>query len=189
MRVRSLLLGVCMVVVPLLAMFSHHLPPRLFVTARKTVWEPVAAWAGWKPVPPPRSATVRATPEPRPDPSPALAVAAQPSASRAMAAVLPAAAVGGSTRLDRRPLEDRLAQLGATATTGQHVGATRHCQPVPGGSDMLASCRVAVDPAGQLQRVFQAAGADVPAALGRLVAEVEAWRHRTASRASAVPGS
>jgi len=180
MRVRSLLLGVCMVVVPLLAMFSHHLPPRLFVTARKTVWEPVAAWAGWKPVPPPRSATVRATPEPRPDPSPALAVAAQPSASRAMAAVLPAAAVGGSTRLDRRPLEDRLAQLGATAID---------CQPVPGGSDMLASCRVAVDPAGQLQRVFQAAGADVPAALGRLVAEVEAWRHRTASRASAVPGS
>lgn len=180
MRVRSLLLGVCMVVVPLLAMFSHHLPPRLFVTARESVWEPVAAWAGWKPAPAPRSSPVPAQPEPRPASPPAPAVATQPSASRAMVAGLPAAAVGSSAPPDRRTLEDRLAQLGATAI---------ECQPLQGGSDILASCRVAVDPAGELQRVFQAAGADVPAALGRLVAEVEAWRYRTASRGPAVPGS
>ena len=180
MRVRSLLLGVCMVVVPLLAMFSHHLPPRLFVTARESVWEPVAAWAGWKPAPAPRSSPVPAQPEARPAPPPAPAVAAQPSASREMATVLPAAAVGPSALPDRRAREDRLAQLGATAID---------CQPLPGGSDILASCRVAVDPAGQLQRVFQAAGSDASAALGRLVAEVEAWRHRTASRVPAVPGS
>jgi len=180
MRVRSLLLGICMVVVPLLAMFSHHLPPRFFVTARKTVWEPVAAWAGWNPAPaPPRSAAIVAQPEARP----AQAVAAptpQPSSARASAAVLPVAAVESFTSPDRRAIEGRLAQLGATAID---------CQPVPGGSDILASCRVAVDPAGQLQRVFQATGADASAALGRLVAEVEAWRHRTASRAPAVPGS
>lgn len=174
MRVRSLLLGVCMVVVPLLAMFSHHLPPRLFVTARKSVWEPVAAWAGWKPSPAPRPSLVPDPPEPRPAP----AVAAQPSAARG--AVLPAAALGDSASPDRRTLESRLAQLGATAID---------CQPLPGGSDILASCRVAVDPAGELQRVFQAAGVDASAALGRLVAEVEAWRHRTASRAPAMPGS
>lgn len=179
MRVRSLLLGVCMVVVPLLAMFSHHLPPRLFVTARKTVWEPVAAWAGWKPAPaPPRSAAIVAQPD---APTPAVTAAVpQPSSARASAAVLPVAAFGSSASPDRRALEGRLAQLGAMAID---------CQPLPGGSDILASCRVAVDPAGELQRVFQAAGADASAALGRLVAEVEAWRHRTASRAPAVPGS
>jgi hypothetical protein len=54
---------------------------------------------------------------------------------------------------------------------------------------MLASCRVAVDPAGELQRVFQAAGDDASAALGRLVSEVEAWKYRTASRVPSVPGS
>lgn len=179
MRVRSLLLGICMVVVPLLAMFSHHLPPRLFVTARKTVWEPVAAWAGWNPAPAPRSAAMVAQPEARPAPA-VTAPVPQPSLARASAPVLPVAAVESVTSPDRRAIEGRLAQLGATAID---------CQPVPGGSDILASCRVAVDPAGQLQRVFQATGADASAALGRLVAEVEAWRHRTASRAPAVPGS
>lgn len=180
MRVRSLLLGICMVVVPLLAMFSHHLPPRLFVTARKTVWEPVAAWAGWNPAPaPPRSVGRAAQPEARPTPV-VTAPVLQPASPRASDAVLPAAAFGSSASPDRRVFEGRLAQLGATVID---------CQPLPGGSDILASCRVDVDPAGQLQRVFQAAGADAPAALGRLVAEVEAWRHRTASRTPAVPGS
>lgn len=175
MRVRSLLLGVCMVVVPLLAMFSHHLPPRLFVTARKSVWEPVATWAGWTPAPAKRSAPVPVPSEARPAP----AVVAQPWEARA-ALVLPAAGVERSASPDRRAVEGRLAQLGATAI---------ECQPLQGSSDIVATCRVAVDPTGQLQRVFQAAGADAPAALARLVAEVEAWRHRTASLGPAMPGS
>jgi len=180
MRVRTLLLGVCMVVVPLLAMFSHHLPPGFFVTARKTVWEPVAAWAGWKPASaPPRSAAIAVQPEARPTPA-VTAPVPQPSSARAAAAALPAAAFESSSSPDRRAFEGRLAQLGGTAID---------CQPLSGGSGILATCRVAVDPAGQLQRVFQATGADASAALGRLVAEVEAWRHRTASRAPAVPGS
>lgn len=180
MRVRSLLLGACMVVVPLLAMFSHHLPPNLCANARTTLWEPVAEWTGLKPAQaPPRSSPAPAQPEVRPTPVVTAAVP-QPSAARASATVMPAAGFGSSATPDRRALEGRLAQLGATSID---------CQPLQGGPDFLASCRVAVDPTGQLQRVFQAAGADAPAALGRLVAEVEAWKHRTASRPSAAPGS
>jgi hypothetical protein len=178
MRVRTLLLGACMVVVPLLAMFSHHLPPNFVVTARKTVWTPVAEWAGGKPDETGRSSPPAATDAEAGPTSPVAAVAtAQPATPRPPAAVTPSPEFGRADTPDRRRLEGRLAQLGATS-----IG----CQPLQGGSGMLASCRVAVDPAGELQRVFQAAGDDASAALGRLVAEVEAWKYRTASRA---PGS
>jgi hypothetical protein len=181
MRVRTLLLCACMVVVPLLAMFSHHLPPNLAVTARKTLWEPVAEWAGWKP-----AQTARSSPpapaQPDAGPTPPVAAVATPQTAplQASAAVTPSPQFATADAPDRRGLEGRLAQLGATS-----IG----CQPLQGGSGMLASCRVAVDPAGELQRVFQAAGDDASAALGRLVAEVEAWKHRTASRVPSVPGS
>lgn len=181
MRVRTLLLGACMVIVPLLAMFSHHLPPHLATTARKTLWEPVAEWAGWKPEQTARSSPPAATqPEAGPTSPVAAVVSPQPALSRATAAVMPSPEFAPDDAPDRRQLEGRLVQLGATS-----IG----CQPLQGGSGMLASCRVAVDPAGELQRVFQAAGDDASAALGRLVAEVEAWKHRTASRASSAPGS
>lgn len=181
MRVRTLLLGACMVVVPLLAMFSHHLPPNLAVTARKTLWEPVAEWAGWMPDQTGSSSPPAATqPEIGPT-SPVAAVATpQQAAPRHSAAVTPSPNFVSADAPDRRQLEGRLAQLGATS-----IG----CQPLQGGVGMLASCRVAVDPAGELQRVFQAAGDDASAALGRLVAEVEAWKYRTASRALSAPGS
>jgi len=46
------------------------------------------------------------------------------------------------------------------------------------GRDRLpsASCRVPVDGAGQLQRVFQAAGEDPSAAADKLLHDVHSWR-------------
>ena len=179
MRVRTLLLGACMVVVPLLAMFSHHLPPNLAATTRKALWEPLAEWAGWqaaqKPHPSPPA-------EAQPEDAPRVAevAAPQPSPFQESGAMQPSPGIGSAGRSDRRALEDRLAQLGATS-----IG----CQPLQGGSGIVASCRVAVDPAGELQRVFQSAGADASAALGQLVIEVEAWKQRTAFRAPVLSGS
>lgn len=180
MRVRTLLLGACMVVVPLLAMFSHHLPPNLAATTREMLWDPLAAWAGWQTAQAP-PASPPAPDEPA-DVSPPVAVRAvpEPAPPRMAEAVLPAPAFAAPDASERRGLEGRLVQLGATAIS---------CQPLPGGSGTVASCRLAVDPAGELQRVFQSAGPDAGAALGQLVAEVEAWKQRTASRASAAAGS
>jgi hypothetical protein len=167
-----------MVVVPLLAMFSHHLPPNLAATTRKTLWDPLAAWAGWQTAPtPPASPPAPAQPVGVPPPVAARAVP-EPTPPRAVEGVLPAPAFAAADAFDRRGLEGRLVQLGATSIT---------CQPLPGGSGTVASCRLAVDPAGELQRVFQSAGPDAAAALGQLVAEVEAWKQRTALRASAAP--
>jgi hypothetical protein len=63
------------------------------------------------------------------------------------------------------------------------------CRPLEdGGGVHVASCRIAMDAAGQLHRVFQAPGVGPAAATAALVAEVEAWRRRLADRALA-PGS
>ena len=179
MRVRTLLLGACMVVVPLLAMFSHHLPPDLVSMTRRTLWEPLAEWAGWQNPQKPRSSSPSSA---QPEVAPLVAAVATPQSSptQVSEAVLPGPVFGSAAAPDRRALEGRLVQLGATS-----IG----CQPLQGGSGIVASCRVAVDPAGELQRVFQSAGADASAALGQLVVEVEAWKQRTASRAPVVSGS
>lgn len=158
MRVRSLLLGVCMVVVPALALFSHHIPPGLTAAVRATVSRRVAAW--W----------ARTEPDEVPRDTAALPPADPPAPPTAAGGLQPNP--NGSTAA-RRTVEDRLLELGATAI---------ECQPLPGGSGTLvASCRVAVDASGQLQRVFQAAGPEPTAALERLLAEVRSWRQRAAA--------
>ena len=80
MRVRSLLLGVCMVVVPALAMFSHHVPPDVAAAVRQLASGRLPAWFGHAP-PAPRSPTV---------PTTAVAASAAPPVPDAAAPVVPA---------------------------------------------------------------------------------------------------
>jgi hypothetical protein len=49
------------------------------------------------------------------------------------------------------------------------------------------SCRVAADPSGQLQRVFQSSGRDPVVAMQQLLGQVEAWKERIASSPSSAP--
>jgi hypothetical protein len=79
----------------------------------------------------------------------------------------------------RPPAVDRLAALGAVAID---------VRPLDGVAGMhVASCRVAMDAAGQLHRFFQAPGSDPGAATAALADQVEAWRDRLASRVT-IPG-
>jgi hypothetical protein len=156
MKVRACVLIVCMTVVPGLAMFSHHVPPGVWQTARAHVWQPVADWLR-----PSESGSVSV---PAPGPAEPL-VAAAPASSAA-------------APLDRPAAVDRLVALGA-------VGI--EVRPLDGAAGMhVASCRVAMDAAGQLHRVFQAPGPDPGEATLALAAQVEAWRDRLAARAMAM---
>lgn len=158
MRVRSLLLGVCMVVVPALALFSHHVPPEVAAAVRALASGRSPAWSGGAP----RAAAG----------ADAAAVSPPPPAEAP-------ATVSAPAESGRRVIEARLLELGATAI---------ECQPLPGAAGtLLASCRVAADASGQLQRLFQAVGPEPTAALDTLRADVEAWRRRTASVAPAGP--
>jgi hypothetical protein len=49
------------------------------------------------------------------------------------------------------------------------------------------SCRVAADPSGQLQRVFQSSGRDPAAAMQQLLEQVEVWKERIASSPQSPP--
>jgi hypothetical protein len=232
MKFRTCLLAVCMIVVPAVAMFSHHVP----ATARRSMRTCLQGWiarlvpggsapscdatefaasstpAAADPTASPtatagdvsRSPAAAAAPgdpfatarEPAPvgiGPPPADMAAAHGGISTPRGASGPApggeaaphpadarshAALPGTVP---RPLDPdahrKLTELGAQAL---------ECVALPGAAGRcLASCRVPLDPAGQLQRVFQAEGADPAEATGLLVDEVVSWQRRMAERRTA----
>jgi len=155
MKVRACILVVCMTVVPALAMFSHHVPVGLRQAAHCHLWQPVAAWL--RPAETPETTVAAGEPAAQPAPAPASAPAVDSAPSGP-------------------PVAERLAALGAVAID---------VRPLEGVAGMhVASCRVAMDAAGQLHRVFQAPGADPSAATAALVDQVQAWRDRLAARAA-----
>lgn len=170
MIVRTCVLSACMVVVPGLALCSHHVPQELRAATRAAIWEPlVARVEGWWSPPVDDSATAAEAAAERvhqePIPSPAAPPAPQPTAPAAP----PAAATD----------HERLIALGALAI---------ECRPLESSSGVhVASCRLAMDAAGQLQRVFQAAGPTPAAAVAALVEQVVSWRERLVARAGEHP--
>lgn len=157
MKFRTCILVVCMTVVPALAMFSHHVPAGLRQAVRCHLWEPVATWL-------------------RPSEAPHAHVAVADGESAPSAAPAPAAGPAAKPLPGSTPAAARLAALGAGAID---------VRPLEGVAGMhVASCRVAMDAAGQLHRVFQAPGADRDAATAALADQVQAWRDRLAARAA-----
>lgn len=163
MKIRSLLLVVCLVVVPLIAMFSHRVPPGTRATVGAFLGQlagavrPVASG-----VPAAASPTPAAgSPLPPPQPIAPPADAAAPAAVAAPPVVPVAAYVPEGESLSR------LRALGAVAID---------CRPLDGRAVHVASCRLPVDAAGQLERLFQATGPDAAAATDRLLRDVTAWR-------------
>lgn len=167
MKARTCLLFVCMIVVPALAMFSHHVPAEVWSAARAAVCDQVG-WDEWMSPP----ATEPAGEPAREAERVAAATSPQPRPG-ASAGAAPAAGQSPATRA-------RLAALGAAAIE------TRPLEGVPGMH--VASCRVAIDAAGQLQRVFQAAAPSPAEAISGLERQVDAWRGRLAARADATGG-
>jgi hypothetical protein len=177
MMVRTCILSLCMVVVPALAMFSHHVPADLRAAATCDIWQPlVERMQGW--LDPAEPITADGSP---------VAPAGQPAVVGTTAAVASAAPTVGEAgaafadaalESELPPEQEdgarRLAALGGLAID---------CRPLEGVAGMhVASCRVAMDAAGQLHRVFQAAGPDPAAATEALAAQVAAWRERLAFR-------
>lgn len=155
-----------MVVVPALAMFSHHLPPQALQRLRDGLWRPLVDMVGSAAKAP--TATAAEMPPAASVDSPVVAV--EPAAAPTAPPVGASGAGGGLETLPAgtRTTAERLARLGATAI---------ECRPLPGDAGTFrAVCHVAIDPAGQLQRVFQAVGRDPAAALERLLDDVEPWR-------------
>ena len=167
MKVRTCVIFACMTIVPALAMFSHQLPASLREAMRTRLWEPVEDWVA--------SLTKPESPKSATDSSEPIAIDSSVEApTEPVQEVLPEAgkvvAIEPSVPSSSA---DALASLGATAID---------CRPFDGlAGTHVASCRVAVDAAGQLHRVFQAAGASPDEAFAALVDTVRTWKQRTAS--------
>lgn len=165
MKVRTCILSLCMVIVPAMAMFSHQLPAEVRSAARCRVWQPLmdrlTAWLERDEIPA-AATTVRSSSQSEHGAGPIM-IAPAGETSGAIGAE------GGTERLE---------SLGAMAID---------CRPLDGAAGIhIASCRVAMDAAGQLHRVFQAAGPDPARATAALASQVEAWRERLALRAGGV---
>jgi len=185
MKLRSLLLVSCMLVVPALAMFSHWIPQELRAATRRGFAAATSGWLGTPAeagtVPPPPTTTRTAVGTPTASPS-LLPVAAPPAAAVAEPAT-PAmvAQLADRTRQvrdqqarDQQAIEAQLKAAGAVSFD---------CQPLPGPEGLYSSsCRVPVDATGQLQRVFQATGHDPGSASAALLEQVMGWRQRAATQ-------
>ncbi|MFM7107927.1 MAG: hypothetical protein ACKOZU_04910 [Planctomycetaceae bacterium] len=185
MKFRSFLIVACIVVVPLIAMFSHRIP----AGTRAAVAAYLRDLVGPRPAPPNAvgaGAAGGASPTPAPSaPAPAPAGAPeQPPGER----VERAAAVVSADGLPR------VVPISATAPEPEAFGALRalgavaiESRPLEGPGGHVARCRVPVDGTGELERVFQATGSDAAAAAENLLYEVAAWRRAApgAGRATA----
>jgi hypothetical protein len=167
MKVRTCLIVACMTVVPALALFSHRVPGEVRARLRSCLWQPLAAWA---------DSSTEASPDRPRDPAGEPTVSVSQATPAAPAPPRPAPSGGGSFAASVEPLT----RLGAVAID---------CRPLDGvAGTHVASCRVAVDAAGQLHRVFQAAGTSPEEALASLTAVVQDWQERLAARAANVAG-
>lgn len=164
MKLRSLVLLSCMVIVPLVAMFSHLIPAdcrmavrRHFAAATRIAFESATPAVAATPAPPPSPPAPVAPPEP--------AVAQLADRTRQ---------VRDQQARDQQTIEKQLKSLGAVSF---------ECRPQAGPEGLYSStCRVPVDATGQLQRVFQASGHDPGSASVALLDQVMAWRQRVATR-------
>jgi len=162
MKVRTCLIFFCMTVVPALALFSHRVPSELRARVRSCIWQPLAAAADSGTEPSRNGPGDSAGESPGSGPQAALATPAPPRLS------MSAGSVGTGV--------EPLTRLGAVAID---------CRPLdPVAGTHMASCRVAVDAAGQLHRVFQAAGTSPEEALAVLTVVVRDWQERLVSRAA-----
>lgn len=176
-----------MVVVPLLAMFSHKIPPAARRAARDSLWQPicrtVAGWLDTEPAEPP-PVTVVANPRdavpsapvppafvPPPSAPTEPAVKSLPTVS-ITAALVPTADAGAT---------EKLAHLGAVNVQVKPVDAS--------GAVHMASCRVPVDSVGQLQRLFQATGSTPEESVQRLLDEVARWKTQVAAAPQPIGGT
>jgi hypothetical protein len=177
MKIRSFLLFACMIVVPLLAMFSHKIPPDFRQAARRHLWEPAQrALTGGETAAEP--AAVATMPTVAISETPVSPAPTQPFPEPGPAAPAPMPAAAGEPA-NLHEIEGRLAALGGFAV---------ECAPVTADGDLhRCSCRVSADPSGQLQRVFQSSGRDPAAAMQQLLEQVEVWKERIASSPQSPP--
>jgi hypothetical protein len=187
MKLRSLMLVLCMVVVPFLAMFSHQFPTAVRTKAHELLLAPLRELV---------AAVAQVTADSQAADSPSALLSADTRLPGPLLAAPTGSAEAGLGPppppleiSNQPPIEapgraaagpaEQLAALGAMRLTLDP--ATAPGQPSRG------SCRLPVDDSGQLHRLFQSVGPDEQAVLADLVQQVLRWKQRMTNRPVEVP--
>ena len=213
MRFRSLLMFACMIVVPMLAMFSHKLPPEVRDACSAIVLNPAIELIESLATPAEADEADREIDFAGPPAGPLLAgqpAEARARASQATALPTPARAVpaappvtrsgpplAGQAAVPPQPRQPPVRQQ--PAPPGQPQALRRQLKSAgvqrlllepaaESGGPVRGSCRLAVDAEGQLQRLFHAHGATEAETLRLLVDQVSRWHSRLAGRQPAAGG-
>lgn len=129
-----------------------------------------------KPAAGPPLGGIQPPPEPPTDPLPLPAPAGPPPQDSPEPPLTPVLDRAGA-RPAATAVHNQLASLGACAID---------CQPLAGAAAGYASsCRLPVDPRGELHRMFYGTGPDATAALRSLVEQVENWQRQRSSASAA----
>lgn len=206
MKFRTFLLFVCMIVVPLLAMFSHKVPPEIRVACSDLLLSPaiglieeVTSAVELKPTPLPVDFTAppvgpllaSSPPNARQNSTESPSQFTKDAPTQVVAA--PAALTVGSPT-PAPPLAAGLKDTIAPASNSTEYGKLRHQLAAAGVHRLIlestdddhgkfhGSCRVAVDPSGELQRLFHTHAASEIEALQKLLEQVTQWQQRIATR-------
>jgi hypothetical protein len=181
MFTRTCLLAACMIVVPLIAMFSHKVPRSVREAMRDSVRVAIRrslpAWAV------PDRIGGESEKVPGREPADSDETVGEWGGEGGMRQDTLADVATGSLEQDEdaRRLESLGAEGIACHRSADQAAAGRPGTSAGGGLH-VASCRLPVDPAGQLHRLFSAQ-ADSPAdALRALRVQVESWKARVADR-------
>lgn len=191
MRFRSLLMFACMIIVPMIAMFSHKLPPELRNTISSVVLNPTidlieSLALSAKAEEPDQAREFAAPPA-----GPLLADRADSSPTRLATPIERADPVTATLHQQYpRPAQQSLGHDQASALR-QQLAAAGVCrlliEPAGDGSrSVRGSCRLPVDAEGQLQRLFHASGATETETLTQLIEQVGHWHRRLGTRAPSI---
>ncbi|MFM8579337.1 MAG: hypothetical protein ACKOCN_11165 [Planctomycetaceae bacterium] len=188
MFTRTCLLASCMIVVPLLAMFSHKVPRSIREAIRESMASVIGRSGVESPGGAPSSSSDRASEPSEP------VVDNDRRLGTAVAGIMypdphPAGEPSGSVVPQSSPAETDEDERMLTALGAVEIECHRSVRPLPQGrmgTDgsiglHVASCRLPVDPSGQLVRIFHAQADTPEVALNRLRLEVQAWKARVAA--------
>lgn len=201
MKIRSCVLVACMVVVPGMALFSHLTPPAAREFLRCSVCDPLcqAITAIDAALPFGSAATLSggpttSAPSQTGSSAPLVAISAESvEPARAATAIAPQPLAGATLTEAAAPTSQAAdhdlprsqaewAMLASIRKQLTDLGATSiDCRPQPGAvPGYTSTCRIGIDAAGQLHRMFHGQGPDAPAAMQSLIDQIQAWQAQQA---------
>ena len=186
-----MLMFACMIIVPMIAMFSHKLPPELRNAMSRVVLDPAIDLVESLALAAEAEEPDQAREFAAPPAGPLLADRADSSPPQPATPIERAETVTATLHQEHPQPARQSLGLNQASTLRQQLAAAGVrrllIEPAGDGSrSVRGSCRLPVDAEGQLQRLFHASGSSETETLTLLVEQVGRWHRRLGTRAPSI---